>query len=814
MTQRLFLAGLLAAAVAAPAILAQEPTTTQRAPVFRTNTNLVRVDVVVRDKDGKVVKGLKASDFIVSEDGKSQDVTSFTFQEIATEPLPPMSTVPGLLSLEQLQSAAAQRTVVASTPPPGATAANAAASAAAVKPATPDRPDVPKNIPVNELASRRMWVILFDTSSMQPEEIDRAVKSSVEFIDKQMSPADLIALASVGQSLTMLHEFTDDREALKRALGAFDATAGTGFEQPVAADVTDVTADTDPADLPLDDSEFGIFNNDRRLRAMRILCEAMSKVEQKKSLMYFSAGMSRSGADNEVELRAVTNTCNRANTSIYTVDSRGLTAVAPGGGGRGGGGRGGGSSMFSGRSMVSQYTSLNASQETLTTLAADTGGQAFVDSNDFSPAFTRLQRDMSAYYLLGYNSSNRSQDGKFRKIQVKLRSATAGLKIEARNGYYANSDFAHLGKNDKEQQLRDEIAAAVSSTDLPVVAQTTWFRVTAHDQNGKPTTNTDRYWVPISVAIPGAAVRVATAPTLDQKNATIDVLGVITDEQGRKVGQIRDTMQIPAAQTASLADKQLQYQSGVTLPSGHFKVKIAARENADGMMGTFEFPISIPDLKSTPLKISPIVLSTQLRNTRGGGPGPGGRGPGGGGQAGGQGGGGRGGDQSGRGGGGGGGRGGGGGGGGFDPTGGRGFGSQRGGPGGAMFGDQSPNPLLRGGTEIMQSLSHVVTQGQRVYFYYEVYEPTLDPSGAPKLKTSLAFYRGRVKVFETPVVEHTRIDDPMRKAAIFEFQVPANDFKPGLYTCQVNVIDEISGQFAFPRIALYVKEAAKAAGGQ
>jgi hypothetical protein len=117
---------------------------------------------------------------------------------------------------------------------------------------------------------------------------------------------------------------------------------------------------------------------------------------------------------------------------------------------------------------------------------------------------------------------------------------------------------------------------------------------------------------------------------------SVDLLGVITDEQGRAVGRIRDEMQIPTAQAAQLASRQLQYQSGVTLPAGHFKVKVAVRENTNGAMGTFEFPITIPDLKNDPLKVSPIVLSTQLRFARGGGPGgrggpggPEGRGPGG-----------------------------------------------------------------------------------------------------------------------------------------------------------------------------------------
>jgi hypothetical protein len=200
----------------------------------------------------------------------------------------------------------------------------------------------------------------------------------------------------------------------------------------------------------------------------------------------------------------------------------------------------------------------------------------------------------------------------------------------------------------------------------------------------------------------------------------------------------------------------------------------------DGTLGTFEFPITIPDIKAELIKVSPIVFSSQLRPTRGGGPGGrGGRGGGGRGGAGGP-----------------------GQGGGFG-----GFVSQRGG-GGAQWAENSVNPLLRGGQEIMQSLSHVVTQAQQMYFYYEVYDPALNAAGVPHLRTSLAFYRGRIKVFETPLVERVVIDDAARKAIVFQLSLPASELQPGLYTCQVNVVDEVSGRFAFPRLAVYVKGAA------
>jgi VWFA-related protein len=714
------------------------------ARVFRLGTNVVRVDVVVRDKDGHVVNGLTSEDFAITEDGKPQMITSFDFEQIATERLPELTSTPALLGRDRLQSAAAR----------------AATTTAAATPA-------PANVAPEDLPGRRLIVLLFDTSSMQPEEIDRAVKSANDYVDANMSTADLVAVATVGQTLSVLGDFTADRAQLKSILAGFDSTSGTGFEQPAAADTdtdatsTDTSTDTDAADLPLDDSEFGIFNNDRRLRALRVLCEALAPIEQKKAILYFSAGMSRSGSDNQVELRAVINAANKANTSIYPVDSRGLTAVVPGGAaGRGGGGFS--SSAFSGRSMLNQFSSLGSSQETLTTLAADTGGEAFLDTNDFSPAFTRVQHDMSAYYLLGYSSTNPAQDGKFRRISVTLKHPVAGYQVDARRGYYAPTDFMHLRKEDRERQLEDQISAAVSSTDLPVVASTSWFRVSG-----------DRFYVPVSVAVPGSAVHLPAADAKDRGEATIDLLGVVTDEQGRSVGRIRDAMRIPAAQAGDLAGKQLQYQSGVLLPAGHFKVKVAARENTDGTMGTFEFPITIPDLQTEPVKVSPVVFSTQIRVLNGAGRGFRGRA------------------------------------GGFGPGGfGRGFGgpgfrSERG--GGAQWSANSQNPLLRDGQEIVQSLTHVATPGQPMYFYYEVYDPAVSASGAPKIDTSLAFYRGRVKVFETPVVERTTIDAPDRHAVIFQFELPANDLKPGLYTCQVNVIDEVSGRFAFPRLAVYVR---------
>jgi VWFA-related protein len=652
-------------------------------PVFRSDVDLVVVDVVVRDRTGAVVRGLTAADFDVREDDKAQQVTSFNVEEVATAPQP-AAPLPELLK-------------------PGMPA-----PATASIPATPVRRE--------DLSGRRLIVLLFDLSAMQPEELERSTRAAVDYVDNQMSDADLVAITTIDTTLKVVADFTGDREQVKATLATFTAVDATAFESPAAETAaTDEAAAAGGDAVTADTAEYDLFNNDARLRGLRTLADMLGAIEQKKSVLYFSGGMTRSGTDNQVELRSTTSSAVRANMSIYPVDTRGLQAIVPGGDASRPSARGVGA--FSGRGVNQQFDRLFASQETLQTLASDTGGRAFTDTNDFGEAFAQVQRDTSLYYLLGYNSTNASKDGRFRRITVRVKKP--GLRVEHRAGYYAERDFAHTDRQDRERQLQEQLAAPVSATDLPVVVSAGWFRLAS-----------DRYYVPLSVAVPGGALR--DSPQRD----TLDVLGVVRDEQGRPVGRLRETLNI-ARDASGVASRQLLYQAGLTLPPGRFAVKVVVRENANGTMGSFESGVFVPDLRQAPLKVSSVTLSTQIR-----------------------------------------------------PTSGR---------------QRSDNPLVREGVELLPSLTHVVDRNQKMYFYYEVYEPQASPGGSALVKTSLAFYRGTVKVFETPLVERSDLDAADRRAALFQFEVPANAFKPGLYTCQVNIIDDVAGRFAFPRLALYVR---------
>src|SRR5678816_2873504 len=121
-----------------------------------------------------------------------------------------------------------------------------------------------------------------------------------------------------------------DRYAALQQLGYANGTL-VNPDAIVTALTDDASASTDTSTTS-DADAFEEFNNDVRLRAIKTLCSTIAPLQQRKAMMYFSAGMSRSGDDNQIELNAATNTCRRGNVLIYPVDSRGLQAVVAGGG--------------------------------------------------------------------------------------------------------------------------------------------------------------------------------------------------------------------------------------------------------------------------------------------------------------------------------------------------------------------------------------------------------------------------------------------------------------------------------------------------
>jgi VWFA-related protein len=533
---------------------------------LHSESDVVLVNVTVRDKSGKFVPGLKPEDFTILEDNKPQKIVSFDVENVDAVPASNVA-----------QAKALPAATGATTPATVDTSAQAASQL--------------------QFKDRRLIVLFFDLSAMEPDEIDHAVTSAEHYLDAQMAPADLVSIISLGSSLVVNQDFTSDRALLKKQLDVFSTGSGQGFEEGTTG-TTEGTPDTGQP-FTADDTEYNIFNTDRRLEALRSVAEKLAYVQQKKSLIYFSSGMDRTGIENQSELRAAVNAAVRSNMAIYTMDMRGLQALVAGGEAQSASLRG--VSAYSGQSTLNALNSNFTTQETLVTLASDTGGRAFLDSNDFSKIFTGVQQDTSTYYVLGYHSTNPARDGRYRRIAVK--SSLPGVKIDYRRGYYAPADYRHATKDDKERQLEEELASELPATDLPLYLGIAYFRLEGN-----------KFFVPISLVVPGSQIPFVRSS--DRDKATLDVIGMVLDNARHPLNRIRDTVKLAVSTSADVQKKNVQYDTGMSLLSGKYHLKFVVRENQTGRMGSFETDIEVPELKTQPLKMSSVVLANQIQTTK------------------------------------------------------------------------------------------------------------------------------------------------------------------------------------------------------
>ena len=286
--------------------------------------------------------------------------------------------------------------------------------------------------------------------------------------------------------------------------------------------------------------------------------------------------------------------------------------------------------------------------------------------------------------------------------------------------------------------------------DLPVYAGSAYFR---KDES--------HYYLAVSLVVPGSQIPFVTEK--DKDNATIDIIGQTTEGGKVPVGHLRDTVKLAVESVREVRRKNVQYNTGFLLAPGNYHLKFVVRENRTGRMGSFETDVHVPDLRRSPLKMSSVVLSS-LRV-----------------------------------------------------------------PSSAK--KSAANPLVRDQMELVPNITHVFTPDQHLYLQYEVYDaakgkaaaqPAAAAEGnsqrAPKpatpardsvrVMTSIEFLQGAAKMYESKPVVATELNAADRKAVVFQIDVPLQPLRPGLYLCQVNVIDDVAGSFSFPRFPLLIREPA------
>jgi VWFA-related protein len=534
--------------------------------VIRTSSDLVRIDVEVTDGSGKPVRGLRADQFSITDDGQPQKVSIFSYEDI-----------------EAVETAGEENTAPIVVPVDSPTPAAAQAAG-------------------DQVRDRRMLVLLFDMTSMATADLTRAHDAADQFVKQQMSKADLVAVVTFGSNLKVLANFTNDRPTLERAIarlipGVSSQIAGPFYASAQSGE-SDVQQDTGAAYTP-DETEFNVFNTDQKLEAIEGLANVLGAIPGRKAIIEFTGGITQTGEENRTQLRAATDAANRADVSIYSIEARGLMAALPGGDATADAAAG--TSLFTGASVYHQTDQREDSRDTLATLSTDTGGRAFFDLGDLNEAFPRIEQDNTGYYLVGYYlGSSMRRDGSWRTVRVRVNAP--GARVRYRNGYYAPRDFQHLEREDRQRQLAEAMRSDHPVVELPIAVETAMFRL--DDQ---------QVYVPISAKLSSTALD--WAQKHGRREAAFDFAAEVRAvPSGQSVAQLQDTINVRLGEQRfeQVRQSNLVYQGGVVLSPGSYRLKFLARENESGKIGTFEQGLIVPPRPPSRITLSSVLLSNQL----------------------------------------------------------------------------------------------------------------------------------------------------------------------------------------------------------
>jgi VWFA-related protein len=664
---------------------------------FTVATQLVVETVSVRDRNGKAIEGLTAKDFVVTENGVAQALAFCEYQKLDNSDA----------SGRRLPDAAIRESDPAAAPAP----------------ASQNAPEAPGDM---RYRNRRLVGLYFDMSAMPVPDQLRALAAAQKFITRQMANADLMAIMKYDAgAVRVLQDFTDDRDQLLKVVNRMMAGEAQGLQE---ADADDSAADTGTA-FGQDDAEFNLFNTDRQLAALQTAVKTLGALPEKKALVYFASGMKLNGLDNQAQMRATVNSAIRANVSLFPVDARGLVAMPPLGDATHG--SPGGAGMYTGASAVALTSGFQRSQDTMYALAADTGGTALLDNNDLATGIVQAEKAISDYYMIGYYTTNSTQDGRFRRIDISLKDLTA--RLDYRQGYFAGKTFGKFTLADKERQLEDALMLEDPVTDLTIQMELNYFRL-----------NRAEYYVPVVLKIPGSEL--ALARRGGAEHTVIDFIGEIKDEFGGTFANLRDKVDIKLTgeTAAQLAGKPIEYDTGYTLLPGTYTIKVLARDDETGRIGTFMSKFAIPNLNKEDkrIPISSVVLSSQRVDLRD-----------------------------------------------------------------ALYTagkdkEQLANPLMQDGQKLIPSVTRVFSRSRDMYVYLQAYEPAA-PAMQP-LVAFVTFYRGQKRAFETAPLPVTDGFNDRLKMVPLRFSFELEKLLPGRYNCQVTVLDPTDQKAAFWQASVLV----------
>jgi VWFA-related protein len=555
-----FVMSLLAAA----ALVAQERPAGQQPPVtFKVEINYVEIDAIVTDAQGTFVRDLRKEDFQIVEDGKPQTVTVFSLVDIPVE-----------------------------------------RADAPLFSSTPIEPDVRTN--EREFDGRVYLIVLDDlhTHALRSQRVRAAAK---QFLERHLGANDMAAVVHTSGRSDAAQDFTNSRRLLAVAVDKFmgkkirsetlekldeyNRRRGT----PMAQDKLN-----DPRDF-----ERG-YQARTTLDVLQAASDWLAGIRgRRKALLFISEGIDYDisnifGAQYAStildESRDTVARATRANVSIYAIDPRGLTT-----------------GLEDGIELTAPpedpslrldttglQNEIRIAQDSLRVLADETGGFAAVNSNDFAQAFSRVVRDNSTYYVLGYYPTNDRRDGRFRNVSVRV--TRPGLQVRARKGYVAPRGRATPPPSTAgggPPELREALNSPLPVSGLTLRAFAAPFKGTQPNAS-----------VLVGVEVAGNDL------TFPEEQGVASTSLDLTVSAMDHTGKVRDfkphTIKLtPKPDTrAAIARGGFRLTTRLQVPPGRYQLRIGGRESGGGKVGTLIYDLEVPDYWKAPFAMSGLVVTS------------------------------------------------------------------------------------------------------------------------------------------------------------------------------------------------------------
>lgn len=556
--------------VVAAALLATAAAAQTGQPVIRTTTNEILVDVVARDRKGRLVRGLTSGEFTVLEDGVAQRIMSV--REVAG------GSFAGPVSTPAAPAVDPSRTI-------------------------------------------RLFTLAFDRLGIDSRRLAR--QAARDMLKQAAGPNVFFSVFHTDQMLRVLQPFTNDRDRIEaaidhatsgapadRANGAADlelaASATQGGEGASAAAASSNGAQVDGGGMAAeamnrmvrDMLEFTRTNLREQqgrssIFALWGIVKEQHRLPGRKTLLYFSEGLQVPNSLQN-QFRNMISSANRANVSVYAIDARGLSIANDNQAGQ---------EMLNASMRVSMGTYRNQTgqpvtreevqqfdraedsiranpQMALSELAESTGGFLIANTNDFRQPLRRLTEDLGAYYEIVYRPANMALDGTFRRIEVKV--ARDDVKLQSRAGYYALPSSAVYPH---EVPLLNALATSPLPRGLEFSAAMVRFRPAGNARHGM---------IVFDMPMSGLAFRESEDKASYRSHFSF--LALVKDPRGEVVGKIsRDIpMQEPAAKLEGFRGGRAIFTQPVTLAPGRYTLEAAAADRVGEKVAARRISVIVP----------------------------------------------------------------------------------------------------------------------------------------------------------------------------------------------------------------------------